>query len=248
MAAARFGGAQAALVLAALLISSPALGQQTLVIFAPTDLPLGNEARTGFLDVLATEALRRIGVGLELIELPAERALINANAGIDDGNITRIAGLEKFYPNLVRVPEKMIDMDFVAFTRHVEIQTDGWQALKPFSIGIIKGWKILENNIPGEAKVTLADDVEQLFRLLEKDRVDLVIYTRWRGLARIKRHKLSGVRVLTPPLVTKEMFMYLHKKHKHLVPKIAAALRAIKAEGTYQRLFQEKVAPLATED
>ena len=248
MVAARFGGAQAALVLAALLISGPALAQQTLVIFGPTDPPLGNEARTGFLDVIATEALRRIGVGLELIELPAERALINANAGIDDGNITRIAGLDKFYPNLVPVPEKMMDMEFVVFTKRVEVQTDGWQALKPYSIGIVKGWKILERNIPGEATLTLAEDAEQLFRMLEKDRVDLVLYSRWRGLARIKNRKLSGVRVLTPPLVTKEMFMYLHKKHKHLVPKIAAALRAIKAEGTYQRLFQEKVAPLATQD
>lgn len=248
MVAARFGGAQAALVLVALLISGPALGQQTLVINAPTDSPLTNEARTGFLDVLAKEALRRIGVGLEIIKLPAERALINANAGIDDGVLNRIAGLEKVYPNLVRVPEKNMDMDFVAFTKRVEVQTDGWRTLKPFSIGIIKGWKILENNIPGAATVTLAEDAEQLFRLLEKDRVDLVLYSRWMGLARIKRHNLSGVRVLTPPLVTKEMFMYLHKKHKPLVPKIAAALRAIKAEGTYQRLFQEKVAPLATQD
>ncbi len=248
MVAARFGGARAALVLAALLISGPALGQQTLVINAATGPPLTNEARTGFLDVLATEALRRIGVGLEIIRLPAERALINANAGIDDGDLIRIAGLEKAYPNLVRVPEKMMDMNFVAFTKHVEIQTDGWQALKPYSIGIIKGWKILENNIPGAATLTLAEDAEQLFRLLEKDRVDLVLYSRWMGLARITRHNLRGVRVLTPPLVTKEMFMYLHKKHKPLVPKIAAALREIKAEGTYQRLFQEKVAPLATQD
>ena len=248
MVAARFGGAQVALVLTAILYSGPALGQQTLAIYAPTDPPLSNEARTGFLDVIAKEAFRRIGVGLELIEIPAERALINANAGIDDGNITRIAGLEKFYPNLVRVPEKMMDMIFVAFTKHVDIQTDGWQALKPYSIGIVKGWKILENNIPDEATVTLAADAEQLFRLLEKDRVDLVLYSLWRGLARIKGEKLSGVRVLTPPLVTKEMFMYLHKKHKPLVPKIAAALRAIKAEGIYQRLFQEKLAPLATED
>ena len=248
MVAARFGGAQAALVLAALLYSGPALGQQTLVINAPTDCPFTNGARTGFLDVIAKEALRRIGVGLEIIKLPVERALINANAGIDDGDLNRIAGLEKAYPNLVRVPEKMMDMDFVAFTKHVEIQTDGWQALKPYSIAIIKGWKILENKIPGEATVTLAEDAEQLFRLLEKDRVDLVLYSRWTGLACIKRHKLSRVRVLTPPLVTKEMFMYLHKKHKHLVPKIAAALRAIKAEGTYQRLFQENVAPLAIQD
>lgn len=248
MVGARFGGAQAALVLVALLISDPAVGQQTLVMNTATGPPITNEARTGFLDVLATEALRRIGVGLEIIKLPAERALINVNGGIDDGELIRIAGLEKAYPNLVRVPEKMMDMDFVAFTKHVEIQTDGWQALKPFSIGIIKGWKILENNIPDEAALTLAEDAEQLFRLLEKDRVDLVLYSCWMGLARVKRQKLGGVRVLTPPLVTKEMFMYLHKKHKPLVPKIAAALRAIKAEGTYQRLFQEKVAPLATED
>ena len=45
MVGVRFGGAQAALVLAAHLISGPALGQQTLVINAPTDPPLTNEAR-----------------------------------------------------------------------------------------------------------------------------------------------------------------------------------------------------------
>ena len=58
-----------------------------------------------------------LGVELRLVKLPAERGLINANAGIEDGDLARITGLEKQYPNLVRVPEKLVDLDFTAFSK-----------------------------------------------------------------------------------------------------------------------------------
>lgn len=37
-------------------------------------------------------------VKLRLVKLPAERALLNANAGIEDGDLARIAGLETHIP------------------------------------------------------------------------------------------------------------------------------------------------------
>ena len=50
---------------------------------------------------------------------------------------------------------------------------------------------------------------------------------------------------LEPSLARREMFIYLNKRHTALAPKLAAALRAIKAEGLYDRLYREKVLSLA---
>ena len=86
-----------------------------------------------------------------------------------------------------------------------------------------------------------ADDPQQLFRLLNLKRIDVALYERWLGLALLRQQDIKDVRMLEPILANKEMFIYLHRRHAALVPKLAAALSAIKAEGLYQRLYEEKV-------
>lgn len=214
-----------------------AASEPTLVLSNPMAPPLTNAQGTGFLDQLLQEAARRVGVRVHLISPPAERGLVNANAGIEDGDSNRIAGLERDYPNLIRVPEKNMDMHFVAFTRQTGLSLDrGWRSLSGRSVGIIKGWKILERNLPADAQVTIVKDAEQLFRLLAHRRVDVVLYAQHLGQAQARQLGLTDVRVAGPPLTTQGMFVYLHKKHAPLVPRLAEALRQIKADGTYARL------------
>jgi polar amino acid transport system substrate-binding protein len=66
--------------------------------------------------------------------------------------------------------------------------------------------------------------------------VDVVLYAQHLGQAQARRLGLNDVRVAGAPLTTQEMFVYLHKKHAPLVPRLAEALRQIKADGTYARL------------
>lgn len=219
--------------------AASALGQPILVLNNPTAEPLTDAAGRGFLDRLMAEAGRRADLRIRLVALPAERALINANAGIEDGDLNRIAGLEQAYPNLVRVPEKNMDMRFVAFTRGAELRCGGWACLDGRSVGLIKGWKILEQNLPPGAEVTFAMDAQQLFRLLEMRRVDFVLYAEHMGEAQARALGLADVRAAGPPLAVQEMFVYLHAKHAALAPRLAGALRAIKSDGTYARLERE---------
>jgi polar amino acid transport system substrate-binding protein len=203
--------------------------------------PLSTPEQQGFLDRIVKEALARLGITMKTVRLPAERALIDANHGILDGEISRVAGLENIYPNLVRIPEKLMDLEFTLFSRHVvhlELEPR-WQALTPYSTAIINGWKILENNMPAGAEVTKVKSPMQLFNLLNLDRVDLIIYERWGGMALIKEMNVSNIRRLTPPLVVKGMYMYLNKKHQALVPRLNDALRQIKQDGTYQRIYKQ---------
>lgn len=201
--------------------------------------PLTNDSKTGFLDIIATEAFKRNGLQLTLVQLPPERGLRNANAGIDDGELVRVGGMERLYPNLVPVPEKMMEQEFVAFTKNPSITIDGWDSLKPFSIGYIKGWKIYEINVPQGTDVIQVTDAEQLFSLLDKGRIDVALYTRYMGLEIIRHRQIAGARYMFPPLATKAMFMYLHESHANLVPGITSALATMKAQGIYQREFDK---------
>lgn len=204
--------------------------------------PYTTAAGDGFLDIVAGEMFRRVGRELRLIKLPPERALINVNDGIDDGDLTRIAGLERQYPNLVRVPEKILDWEFAAFCKQCPAESS-WTAVRHHAVGHIKGWKIYEQHMAGAERVTTAVDTAQLFRLLSLERIEVALYEHWIGLAYLKQQGIDDVRVLLPPLSSREMFIYLHKRHAELVPKLAAALRELKREGFYARVYREKIDP-----
>lgn len=213
-----------------------------LVLNDTNDPPYTTPDRSGFLNVVASEAFRRAGVELRLIKLPAERGLINANEGTEDGDLVRIAGLEKLYPNLVRVPEKLVDWEFSAFSKDKTIPST-WPAIRQRAVGHIKGWKIYEQAVAGAKYVTTADDPAQLFRLLETGHIEVALYERRLGLALMKQQGLKNMQPLAPPLDTREMFIYLHRRHALLAPKLAEALRAMKREGFYRRVYNEKLMP-----
>lgn len=205
--------------------------------------PFTNKQRTGFLDRVGQEVFRRAGLRLRLVQLPPERALRNANAGIEDGDLTRIAGMEKNYPQLIRVPERLIDWRFSAFTRRNDLSVPAhWKSLLPYTVGIIRGWKITEANLATAKKIVLVDDVEQLFRLLEKQRVDAVVYSREMGVWYLHEHALRDVRLLEPPLESRAMYIYLHRQHSARVAPLAAALRSLKQDGNYDRYYRESIA------
>ena len=217
-------------------------GAPTLVLNDTNEPPYTTPAGDGILDILAGEAFHRAGVTLKLVKLPAERGLINANEGIEDGDLTRIAGLEQRYPNLVRVPEKLLDWEFSAFSKNTAIPSR-WPVLRQHAIGHIKGWKIYEQALEGAPRVTTVDDPEQLMQLLALDRIEVALYERWIGAALLRKLGYQDVQVLLPPLATKEMFIYLHKRHEKLVPQLVEALRALKQDGTYQKVIDRKLAP-----
>ena len=126
-------------------------------------------------------AFKRIGYELQTVRLPAERGLKNANSGIVDGEMSRVAGLDKLYPGLMPVPEKIMDWQFVAFSYHVVPASQGWADLASKSVAHINGWKILEKKIPASAEITKTANATQLFNLLKRQRADCILYERWGG-------------------------------------------------------------------
>nr|WP_319565740.1 transporter substrate-binding domain-containing protein [uncultured Rhodoferax sp.] len=235
-----------AMLLTLVLLNSPALANEKLVLSTGVLKPYTTPDRQGFLDQLITAVFRDIGIEAEIILYPTatERSLLNANEGLDDGEAMRVAGLEKLYPNLIRVPEEVIFNDFVAYTTGEPFTTDSWDSLKPYSVTYLIGWKVFEQNVPKGKEITLVRDANQLFGMLKSKRADIALYERWQGLVKVRDMGFK-VQVLEPPLVHTKMFMYLHKKHAALVPRVAQALAKMKQDGRYQQIFDKTLKPYA---
>jgi len=183
----------------------------------------------------------RIGIDAKTVLLPSERSLISANSGVDDGNIARIKGIEKKYINLVMVPEKIIDFDFVVFTKNTNIQINNWEDLRSYNVAFINGWKFFEKRVTQYKSLVRVKDSIQLFELLSHDRVDVVLYDLWSGLWQARQVQTKGILYLNPPLARVELYLYLNKKHQNLVPALAKVLKQMKQDGTYKLIYEQSL-------
>lgn len=212
-----------------------AVAEKKITINTGTLKPLFSADGKGFYNKLIKEAFSRLDINADVIHLTSARAMRNVNQGLDDGTMLRIKGLDKKLKNIIRVPIPILRFKFVAYSLNKNIQVTDWDSLKPYSVGIVRGWKIYEKNVVGTKKLTLATGVEQLFKLLINKRSDIVLFEQNRG-GWWNKYLNANAYLIGKPLAEKDMFIYLHKKHKALVPKLAKVLSEMKKDGSYQRI------------
>lgn len=213
--------------------------QTVLLLNDANDSPYTTPRQDGFINLIATEIFNRAGLGLKLVKLPAERGLLNANEGIIDGELSRIEGLDRKYKNLLRVPEILLEWEFAAFSKSSVNLSDA-NKLNQYSLGLIKGWKIYETMF-AKANLTQVETPEQLFELLEKDRIQIALYENWMGKRLIQNLGIKDVHVILPIIKRKGMFIYLNKKHSAVIPKLLKELRKLKKDGFYKKIYLDKI-------
>jgi len=230
------------------LVSPGLVFGESLILNSGHNPPLATDDHTGFHDLITIEIYKRLGIPIEIHRLPSARSGRNANEGIDDGNGPRIAGYDKYFPNLRMVPEAVIDFDFVGFTKNPAINPHGWDGLARLNVAMVTGWKIFEINVKNSQSLTKVRNTQQLFKLLDQGRADIVLLERWQGLYAAKRQGIEHIHVVDPPFARKKMYFYLNKKHEDLIQKVANTLKAMKQDGTYERLTKDKLLPLMPTD
>lgn len=181
------------------------------------------------------EAYRRLGMSMVVNYLPGERSLYSANNGEMDGELYRRLGMERDYPNLIILPVPLLTYEIVIFTQGTTFLVNGWESLRPFTIGFVKGIKIIEKNTVG-MKLEQTATMRQAFLKMSLGRSDIVVANRNSGLAVLKEMKLPDIKVLEPPLASFPVFHYLHKKHEALVPKLTQILQQMQKDKTIERI------------
>ncbi|MBL8968807.1 MAG: transporter substrate-binding domain-containing protein, partial [Spirochaetaceae bacterium] len=189
------------------------------------------------MELVTKEALRSLGYELRVNRQAGERALQNANAGIEDGDGVRIAGLSSQYPNLIQVPEAYYDVEMSAFARDPAIRISGWKDLEKWRVGYLLGWKLYEENVKA-AEISRVKETEALFRMLGFGRIDIALLQKLDGVAMARKLGLDEIRPLDPPLEVMPHYLYLNVRHRDLVPLLSAEIHRMKRDGRYAAIVE----------
>jgi len=186
-----------------------------------------------------TEAFRRMGYGFKLISQPGERAMVDANQGIVDGEAGRISKIDKEkYANLIMVPFPITTMQDGAYSTDHSIKINGWESLagKPYKVGLLKGIKSVEQKLSlyvDKSNIITLSDTEQCVKMLQAGRIDLFIVgtqiedSTFMHNDAYKEVKRVGI------VETKVLYPWFHKRHKNLIRPLADTLKTMKSEGRY---------------
>lgn len=195
--------------------------------------PWTNAEGSGFHQVLVREVFSRLGLTATVeLNLASSRAFNLANDGITDGLAGRVAGMEKEYPNLVAVPERMFVNDFVACALPGTEPPKDWKGLVDRGVAHIIGWQIFENNLPPVRELTTVKDSAQLLGLLRAGRIEIILHERWQAMWHARALGVTLV-CSDQPLARTAMYIYLNNRHAAQVEPLARALRSMKADGGY---------------
>jgi ABC-type amino acid transport substrate-binding protein len=197
------------------------------------------------MSLIYTEAFKRLGYNFKLTNIPGERAMVDANSGALDGEAGRIAYLNSNqYPNLIRVGESILVMKDGAYSADTSITINGWESLrgKGFKVGLIKGTKSIEQKLPQyveKENIITLKDIEQCLKMLQARRIDIFITaTLLEDSAPMKSGAYEEIKRVG---IVEEKILYpwFNKRHKELVSQLADTLKAMKAEGTFQKLIED---------
>ncbi len=196
-------------------------------------------------EAVLKEAFRRNGLNVILKNYPAKRSAMLAEGGKVDGESHRGYDFNKDnkYPNLIRVEESHLSVDQCIFTRNAEIKVDGWKSLAPYKVIYIGGIEMAEKGLKSaveERNLIPVYEMETAFKMLAMGRGDVLASSPETGFATMKKLSLenSGIKMLSPPILVINLHCYLHKRHSELAVSIAASLKEMKADGSYQKIIE----------
>ena len=170
------------------------------------------------------EAYRSLGYELQLGQYPWKRSALVVSQGQADAELARIKSFGKLYPNLVMVPFPVAQIEVVVITAS-DINIRHWDELKAYRVGHVGGLLLAKERLKGHPNVSVVPGHEHLLKMLERGRIDVAVDARITAIEAIKSSGMDDIRVIDPPLETLDLYHFVNKQHKALVPRLAEIFR-----------------------
>ncbi|MGY8637221.1 transporter substrate-binding domain-containing protein [Bradyrhizobium sp. 14AA] len=210
-----------------LLASGPSQAQELIRLARIADIPdqyVGGE--------MLRVVYARLNIKLEFEDVPGKRALALSSAGEVDGEIQRIGTLSRDYPTLVQVTPAINYIEPAVFATKLRFDVAGWDSIRDYSIGIVRGVGSSEAGTRGMARVTATTSLESMVKMLDADRFDVMVTDLFSGLVAVRKLNLQArIYPLSPPLERIHIYHYLHERHRDLVPKVGQVIAQMETSG-----------------
>jgi len=184
------------------------------------------------------EAYKRLNISVKIKDLPARRSLAMSNSGTVDGELSRVANLEKKYPSLIPVKVPVNFIEGMALSKDKPVNVDGWKSLLEYKLAIRRGVVFSEQGTKG-MNVQVLNSWEATISALSTGRADVVIIPRTIANRIIKSYPNINIIINEPPIVSLPIFHYLHEKHRSMAPKIEKVIKKMATNGTIKTIIDK---------
>lgn len=197
-----------------------------------------NTMSAASLKVLQT-AYARIGVTVDGRLMPSARSLEQANRGMTDGEVMRIAAVSEESPDLIRIDVPVNTVEGILLTCRAYLEQVSLDKARELRVGIRIGNRYAEMLTKGFPHVTRLPHMDNLLDLLLAGRLDAVLVDRYWAMTRMEQPEGEALLINDPPLAVIPLYHYLHRRRADLVPAITAELQAMRDSGEIDRILNE---------
>ncbi len=192
-----------------------------------------------FIDRLLYHALQRAGYTITMDAAPMTYAIQMANSGERDALASQASGLEARFPNLVMVPEQLLEVSFPVFARAgSDLKLNSWADLSGLRVGYLFQKTHIINSLPKDvAGIVQKESFFELNNALENNECDVIVISSTFNNIPITSKNVERVGTLE----RLPSYTYLNRKYEYLIPEISRYLREMKADGTYEKILTGKL-------
>jgi ABC-type amino acid transport substrate-binding protein len=182
---------------------------------------------------LITDIGNKAGLTVKVKPLPAARATEMNLSGEIDGEIARIDAYAAKNPSLVQSKPLYYYLVSTAFGK-ADKSVKSIADLKKYRVGIIRGVAHAMTVTAG-LKVTEVNGPEQLFSMLNEDKIDIAVSSEIDGNYRLKKMKLADIKPLAT-LAKFEQGAIFNPAKRQTAEKLGKATAAMKQSGELDKL------------
>ncbi|WP_286266618.1 substrate-binding periplasmic protein [Thalassotalea atypica] len=188
--------------------------------------------------IVLPQIYKNVGIDISITPLPGQRAQFEANQGSKDGEIMRIWTYGDENSQTIRVPTPYYYLETVAFTlKDSNVHIREKEELKEYRLAKIRGVKHTNNITKGLSNVYVMNSTENMFKVLLRKKVDVVLTNSLDGELVSKRLGLENVIAVNKPLATLPLYHYINEKNRALVPVINEEILRLKNNGSLQEMI-----------
>ncbi len=215
-------------------LASDSEEEQSLSVAVSMDYPAS-------LDRILYAMLSEMGYSININSQEMASAVEIVNNGEADILEVQLDGINRDYPNLVKVEVPIGRISFNVYARkgqHKQIKA--WEDFSGKSIGILYEKPHIQAKLPsGVGSVMYETNLVRLQTALSDSEIDYVVTPVFSGATIWVPENVELIRTLD----ASDAYIYVNKKHSYLVPEMEKILRQMNEEGLTERILSSEVIP-----
>ncbi len=183
-----------------------------------------------------SETIEKIGYQVEFKDLPPFRSISVFNDVEADGYLFATDLFLINHPSAIKIEPALGYDEIMAFSTSSDYVINGWNSIRPYSIGLMNGMDVVENRTKG-MRIYGTNSPNQAFAMLKAGRFDIVVLPRLIGCQLLSAY--PSIQMLEPPLEKAPLYTFLNANHADIAPKLSKALSEMLSSGRLKAITEQ---------